>query len=367
MNRYALLFLLLVACVVLGIQCRDKEALPPPTPQEKQIKAKQAVASVTVKTIRIGPVYKAYTAVGIIAPRDFARISPKVNGRIESIAVEEGDRIDKGALLMKIDAFDYQRILENTTAEYNKANVNREKAMRDFSRLERLYRDRTVSQQRYHDMKTTAELAEYAYRQSRVALKKAQRNLKECRLTAPISGIVTDRHVNEGELTGSHIVAFVIMQMDQVEVAVDMPEDAYRHIRAGNRCQVTVDALPDDTFSGAITRIHPIIDPASRTAKITVTLDNPRLRLRSGMTARAKVIQQVRDKALQAPAAAFVKGEEGYFVYKYMSGRVKRTPVAIGVRGDGITEIIAGPESGDQIVIDGLVGLRDGMAVNAKE
>ncbi len=343
------------------LQCREKSQ-----PEETGHKvASRAAVSVTVSTVKKGPVYRAYTAVGSLAPKDLARITPKVTGRISAIPVDEGDRVEEGTLLMQIDTFDYTRVVENATALKNQAWVNLDKAKRDFKRMERLYRDKTISEQKYRDVKTVFELAQYAYDQALVALKKAERDLKECRVLAPISGIVTNKHVNEGELTSPQVGAFVIMQMNLVKVEVDLPEEAYGYVESGNPCLVTVDAFPNETFKGIITMIYPTIDPVSRTVKITISLDNEDLKLRAGMTARAKVIQKARDNTISAPKAAFIKGEEGYFVYKMISGKVKKTDVTIGVRGDGVFEVTKGLAPGDQVVIKGFTGLRDNMAVMA--
>jgi membrane fusion protein (multidrug efflux system) len=153
------------------------------------------------------------------------------------------------------------------------------------------------------------------------------------------------------------------MQMDRVKVEVDLPEDAYGYVKVGNRCQVTVDAIPDDRFDGSISMIYPTIDSASRTVKISIRLGNPALKLRSGMTARAKVIQKARDRVIHAPKAAFVIGEEGFFVYRFASDRVHRVPVEIGIQGDGVFEVTSGLNPDDQVVVDGHTGLRDDMAV----
>lgn len=362
MKQVVPLVLILFFLSFFTLQCREQ-----PVSEETPAQAvSRAVAQVTVVPVKEGPVYRAYTAFGVLVPWDFARITPKVAGRISTIPVEEGDRVTRGVLLMQIDTFDYLQAKENAAALNNQARVNLEKARRDFSRMEQLYQDRTVSEQKYRDLKTAFDLAQYAYDRTVVTLKKTERDLRECRVTAPISGIITDKHVNEGELTSPQIVAFVIMQMDKVKVEVDLPEDAYGYVKPGNPCLVTVDAIPDDVFKGVIFMIYPTIDPASRTVRITIRLDNPGLKLRPGMTARARIIQKARDHTRFAPKRAFVTGEEGFFVYKLVSDTVKRTPVTTGFEGDGVFEIKDGLVVGDQVVVEGLTGLRDGMAVTVK-
>ncbi len=333
-------------------------------PESKEIAPKIVTrAVVTVSKVGQGPVHKGYTAVGTIAPEEKARIMPRVSGRISALSVEEGDPVKTGDPLMLIDTFDYTRAVENASALRNQSKANLEKAKRDYLRMERLYGDKTVSEQTYRDTKTIYELAQYAYDQTLVAHRTAERNLRECRVAAPISGVVTGKHVNEGELVSPQTVAFVIMQMDKVKVEVDLPENAYGFMSSGNSCRISVDAMPDDDCAGSVTRIHPTIDPASRTVKVTVTLENPELKLRPGMTARANVIQTARRKALFVPKSAVIQGDSGYFVYKVADGTVEKVQVTIGIEGDDVFEIKKGLARGDQVVTKGLTGLRDGMAV----
>lgn len=357
MKKILIISLILLVPVFLLLQGKEK-------PESKAIVTKtEARAAVAVSTVGRGPVFKGYAAVGVIKPEDKARIMPKVAGRISSLAVEEGDRVATGDLLMDIEPFDYIRAVENGTAVKNQAKANLEKSKRDYLRMERLYRDKTISEQTYRDTETVYKLAQYAFDQAQVAHKTAVRNLKECRVVAPIAGIITDKHVNEGELTGPQTLAFIIMQMDKVKVEVDLPENAYGFVAIGNTCLITIDALPQETCEGKITRIHPTINPVSRTVKVTISLDNPGIRLRPGMTARANVIQEARKDVLFVPKSAVVQGETGLFVFRLAADRVEKTAITVGVEGDEVFEIRNGLSLGDQVVTKGLTGLRDGMAV----
>jgi len=333
-------------------------------PESREIAPKAiARAAVVVATVGKGPVYRGYTAVGTIAPEERARIMPRVSGRIATLEVEEGDVVRKGDVLILIDAFDYIRAVENAVAAKNQSEANLDKAKRDYLRMERLYGDKTVSEQTYRDAKTVYELAQYAYDRALVARRTAERNLRECRVAAPISGIVTSKHVNEGELIGPQTLAFVIMQMERVEVEVDLPENAYGFMAPGSACLINIDALPHETCEGMITQIHPTIDPVSRTVKVKVSLDNPDLKLRPGMTARANVIQRARKDVLSVPKSAVIQGEEGYFVFRVLADTVEKTQVTIGIEGDDAFEVKDGLALGDQVVTRGLTGLRDGMAI----
>ncbi len=348
--------LILISCMKAGEdQSENAPALSPITPE------------VVVHEIVRGPIYKTYTSVGNVAASDVARITPKVSGRIKTIRVEEGDRVGKGELLMLIDPFDYEKALQNTAAIKNQAKVSLERSERDLARMESLYEQKSVSQQTFQDTLSARDLARYEYDRATVSHETARRNLEECSVSAPISGIVTQKGVNVGELTNPGQLAFVIMNMDTVKVEVDLPEEVYSSVHEQREGIITLDAIPEKTFTGTITKIYPTIDPSSRTFRVTITLTNPDLLLRSGMTARSKVMQKTRESALCAPKSSLVQGEQGYIIYTVNTDTVKKTPVKIGIEGDSVFEIIEGVSEGDKVVTKGLAGLRDGMGVKIRE
>jgi len=332
--------------------------------QSKESNAESTpVAEVTVAHVKSGPIYKAYIDVGSIMPEDYARIMAKVAGRIASISVDEGRPVKKGQLLMQIDTFDYTRAVENVSALKDAANVSFEKASRDFKRMEQLHKSKAISEQNYQDARTALDVAKYRYEQAAVALAIAKRNLKECKVASPISGMVTNKYVNEGELTGPQQVAFVIMQMDKVKVEINLPEEAFGYMTEGNKGYVEVDAIPGEVFEGTITKIYPTIDPLSRTFKVTISLNNPELKLRSGMTARAKVVEQAKADTILAPKTSIIRGEKGYYVFKVVSNRIEKIQVHTGIEGTDAIEILKGISSGDVVVTKGITGLKNGMQV----
>ena len=358
-----LIYCLIMFFSLLPVSCMKEDE----NPSKKSLHLSPITPEVVVQEIVRGPIYKTYTSLGTVAASDFARITPKVAGRIKTIRVEEGDRVDRGELLMLIDPFDYEQALQNTAAIRNQARVNLERVKRDLARMESLYQQKSISQQTFQDTKSARDLSLYAYDQAVVSHEIAKRNLEECRVSAPISGIVTQKGVNVGELTTLGQLAFVIMNMDTVKIEVDLPEEIFSSMHEGGEAIITLDAIDDKTFTGTITKIYPTIDPMSRTFKVTLTLTNPALLLRAGMTARSKVIQKAREAALCAPKSSLVQGEQGYLIYIINADTVKKSLVKVGMEGDSVIEIIEGVSEGDKVVTTGLAGLRDGMGVRISE
>jgi RND family efflux transporter MFP subunit len=360
---------LAVVIVLLALFCSQgkKENKTKETEANAAIK-KEALASkaeVTVALVKLGPIFKAYSAMGTIASKDMARIMPKVIGRIAKIYVSEGDRVWAGKLLMQISPAEYHWVYQNAAALARTAGVAMEKSQRDFDRAESLHKESAISDQNYQDARSAYEATRYQYEQAKAGEAIAQKSLQECNVIAPISGVVTFKFGNEGELTGpqSPYPIFIIEQMGAVKLEVDLPEDAFGYLAVGNKTIITVDAIPNQTFEGTITKIYPTINPLSKTFKVSIALANPEMKLRSGMTARAKVIQKARDSIIYAPKTALISGEEGYFVYKVDGSIVRKTKVMVGIEGDDKMEISSGLKAGNWVVVEGLTGLKDGMDV----
>jgi RND family efflux transporter MFP subunit len=359
MRYLATAFLISISCLA----CLDKESDNKAGKTKTVRILEHAPAEVVVSEVKTGPIYKIYTSVGNVTPKDTSRIFPKVGGKISEVFVEEGDLVKKGQLLLQIDTFDYTRVVENATAVMNQAGSNLDKANRDYDRIEKLYSDKAVSKQQLQDMKTALDLARFAYDQALTALKKANDDLKECGVRAPIDGMVTTKMVNPGELTSPQAMVFVIMQMGTVEIEVNLPEEAFGYVREGENAFASFDAIPDTAMKGVITKMYPTIDPLSRTIKIVITVDNPNLEIRSGMTARTKIIEIARENSIFAPKAALIPVEDQYICYRINSGKVEKTTVDVGIIGDEVFEVKKGLALGDKVVVQGVTGLRDGMSV----
>ncbi|MEA2100971.1 MAG: efflux RND transporter periplasmic adaptor subunit [Thermodesulfobacteriota bacterium] len=355
------IFILIILGSVAFFTCQgDKDAQTKPV--EPAIEARPEVI---VEDLVRGTIYKAYNAIGTVIPEDYARILPKVAGRISDIMVDEGDKVKKGQRLMQIETFDYARAVENARSIRSQASANLEKAQRDYERTRKLHESKAIAENIFDNATTAYNVAKYVYSQSQTAYKKALRDLDECTLTAPISGIVTNKYVNEGELIGPQTPSpcFVVMQMDRVKIQVDLPEEAYGYLKKGNKGFIRVDAIPSKTFDGTITKIYPTIDPASRTFKVTIQVKNEGLKLRSGMTARTEITLKTRTDTVYVSKAAIQTGETQYFVFRVKADTIEKTFIETGIEGDKVFEVKNGLLEGDRVVVRGMTGLRDHMKV----
>ncbi|HIE27973.1 TPA: efflux RND transporter periplasmic adaptor subunit [Candidatus Poribacteria bacterium] len=209
--------------------------------------------------------------------------------------------------------------------------------------------------------------AETAVEQAKVALELALQRLSDATITAPISGIISQRAAELGGMASPQAPLFGIVDMDVVKAKVSVIESELYKIKQGNEALISVEAL-DEPVKGTVTLISPTLDKMSRTATVEISIDNSDYKLKPGMFARARIIYDKHTSTLLVPSSAVVYKDKKTFVYAVRSDVAKMVPVKIGFTSsdEDKTEIISGLSSGDKVIISGHFGLKDGTKVKAK-
>ena len=272
-------------------------------------------------------------------------IAPQSAGRIRKINVEVGDFVVKGQVLAEMDRLQLEQMelqVQNDDIEYE--------------RLKGLYAEGGVSQSDFE----TAELG-YKVRKTNLA------NLRENTiLRSPITGFVSARNFDAGDLYSMSAALFTVQQVTPVKLLVGISESEYTKIKKGDTVSITVDAIPDKTFTGKVERLYPTIDAATHTFKAEVTVPNTDRVLRPGMYARVTVNFGSRHSVI-VPDQALVKqeGTGTRFIYVLKADNtVSYLPVTIGRHMGQEYEILSGVEEGETVVVKGQSTLRDGVKVN---
>lgn len=272
-------------------------------------------------------------------------IAPQTAGRIRKINVEVGDYVVKGQILAEMDRLQ----LEQTELQVQNDDI-------EYERLKGLYAEGGVSQSDFE----TAELG-YKLRKSNLA------NLRENTiLRSPITGYVSARNFDAGDLFSMSAPLFTVQQVTPVKLLVGISESEYTKIRKGDKVSLTVDAIPGQEFSGKVDRLYPTIDPATHTFKAEVVVPNTDRVLRPGMYARVTVNFGTR-RSIIVPDKALVKqeGTGTRFIYVLKADNtVSYLPVTVGRHMGQEYEILSGLEEGATVVVKGQALLRDGVKVN---
>lgn len=320
---------LIVLATVITASCSPK----------KEAEAKKAeIAKVKTEVATTRKIEQIIDFTGNIEPFVKNNISSTSAQRIEKIYVEIGSRVTKGQLLVK---------MENPT--YTQSRIQTENLKIEMNRIEALYRAGGVSQQQFDDIKT----------QYQVALDNLTNLDKNTKLLSPISGIVTQRNFDNGDLTMGQPI-LTVMQLQPVKIIVNISEEFYPQTRIGTPVDITLDIYPDKSFNGKVSLIYPTIDAVTRTFQTQVSIPNGDLKLRPGMFARAKVNFGAKERVVISDKAVIKQnGTNDKYVYVLDGDAVSYVKVILGRRVGNIYEVISGVEAGQQVVVAGQSKLVD--------
>lgn len=274
-------------------------------------------------------------------------IAPQSGGRIQKINVEVGDFVGKGQVLAEMDR-----------VQLDQAKLRLSNAETELGRLKQLYEQGGLAQSDYEAAELNFQVSKSTY----------DNLLENTILRSPISGVVSARNYDRGDMFGMAAPIFTVQQITPVKILVGISEGDYTKVKKGDNVTLTVDALPGKTFSGTIKRIYPTIDPMTHTVNIEVNVPNQNRELRPGMYAKVNVTFG-HSSSIVVPDAAVVRlqgsGQRNVFVVE--NGVAVQREVTLGRHFDSQYEILSGLEVGEQVVVKGGSALRNGAAVEVIE
>lgn len=275
-------------------------------------------------------------------------IAPQNSLRIQKINVEIGDFVSKGQILAEMDQVQLEQ------AKLRLVNDSTE-----LSRTRQLYEEGGVSKSDY-------EALELAYNVS----KSSYSNLLENSiLRSPISGVVTERNYDRGDLYSAGKPIYVIQQITPVKVLVAVSESDYTKVKKGDLVTISTEAIPGRTFSGRVNRIYPIVDDSSHTVTIEILVANTDRALRPGMYAKVEISFGI-NNSVMVPDNSIVKqqGSGQRFVYVLQNDNtVKSVAVTLGKHVGTDYEVLSGVEEGDVVATKGSASLKNGSQVKIAE
>ena len=328
-----------VAALVAAVACGNQGA------NNQSVVPAQTVPSVEIAVAQARDVPLENTYASTVQAEAVNNIAPQTGGRIRKINVEVGDYVVKGQILAEMDRLQLDQLelqVQNDEIEYE--------------RLKGLYNEGGVSQSDF-------EAAELGYKVRRTNLENVRENTI---LRSPITGFVSARNFDAGDLFSMSAPLFTVQQVTPVKLLVGISESEYSLVKKGDQVTLTVDAIPGRTFNGKIGRLYPTIDAATHTFKAEVTVPNTDRVLRPGMYARVKVNFGTR-RSVVVPDQCLVKqeGTGTRFIYVLNADNtVSYLPVTIGRHMGREYEILEGLEDGQKVVLKGQSLLKDGIKVN---
>lgn len=330
--------------------CGSKEQAQDAEKQEPE------VHKVKVATVEERDVADIVTLTASVEADKVNNISSNAPNRIKQILVDEGMAVSKGQRLVVLDDVNttsYQLQVDNAKANLQNVELN-------FKRAKELLEIGGGTKQQVDQMELQLISARNQLASAERALRNAQENTV---LTAPVSGVVTARNYDPGDMTAG-LPILTIGTINPVKVVANVNESDFAKVHLGMSVDLNLQSYPDETFAGKITMIAPTVDPQSRTFGIEVTVPNPSGRILPGMFGRVDLnLGHAMTAVVPDRAVEKQRGSGNYFIYIVRDGKLDYSQVELGRRLGDSYQIISGVNPGDMVVVSEKSKLTNGAAV----
>ncbi len=318
------------------------------------------------------------TVVGNLIGQATVDVVPRVGGRIESIPVKLGDRVAKGQTIVKIEDDQIREQINQRMAslKVNEANVAQRESDAKLSetiyaRMKAQFDRDLLSKQLLEDAEAKYNTAVSNVGVAKAQLVQTQSSVDELKITlantsvaSPVDGFVSKRVLDQGAFAGANTVILSVVDITLVRMVANLVEKDVKRVQAGVSALVEVDAFPGEQFTGQVSRVAPVFDPATRTASMEIEVPNPGYRLKPGMYARVRLTVDRRPNALTVPrgAIADIEGKRGVFMLENQVAKFHE--VKTGLQDNERVEILEGLTEGQRVVTVGTLALRDGDRIS---
>ncbi len=302
----------------------------------------------------------------VVSPDAPSTLTFLISGKVVFVGPREGDYVHKGQRLAEVDPLDYRLRVAATAATLEQAKVGLRRAEEEYGRMKFLYDSKSLAPNDYEKFKAALDSAGEQVRQAAANDQLARKQLSDATLVAPIDGYIDMRAIEPGETASPGRAVFRIVRLDPVEVNAGVPETDVHLVRLRQKAQVTLPAMPGQSFEGPIRIINVSADQNTRTYMARISLPNPKHALKIGMVAEARIAGDRQITMMTVPGEAIVRDPQGatiVFVYFPDQSRVYSKRVKAGSFCGTEVEIKEGLSGNESVVLAGQDYLRDGMAV----
>ena len=309
--------------------------------------------NVAIEMVEPTTVYDRFYISGRIEPWEAATLSAETRGKIEWQGVEEGELVEAGQELFKINRTSIQ-------AQLDQARADAVLAEQELERARSLEREGLTATQEY-ERAMNQQVATAA------ALRLLEIEYARSVIVAPWDGVVDRVEKEAGEFVDIGTDLVHLVQVDRVKALLGVPEREITHVSAGDTVQLLLDAYPDRDFEGAVYRIGTSADPVTRTFPVEVAVPNPEGLLKPGMLVRGAIVRQTYANAVTVPLFAVVSRSDSRVVFVEKDGVVHATAVELNAVQVDRVHVLSGLKAGDRVVVMGHRELSDGEAVQVQD
>jgi len=349
-RNFVLIPIMLTAILVIaGFTGCGKQANANPT-ADKDKKGEEAVP-IEITSVERGDISAYFTGTTALEPENEAKVVAKVGGVVEQIFVEEGHYVKENQVLAKLDD-------DRLSLDLAESEARLKQLENDFQRNQELYQKNIISMDGFERVKS-----EYEIQKARLGMARLMKDYTSIR--APISGVLAVRLIKVGNMVQTNEICFHISDFDPLLAVLFVPEKDLNKLQNNQKATIEVDSLPNQFFLGKILRMSPVIDSKTGTFKVSVAVTDPANKLKPGMFARIRIAHDAHtDTLLLLKDAVLSEGNESIvFLVNPKNKTVQRKVIEIGYVNTTHLEVIKGLNFGDQVVLTGIGGLKDGSPI----
>ncbi|MFB3778795.1 MAG: efflux RND transporter periplasmic adaptor subunit [Bryobacteraceae bacterium] len=353
--------------------CRKKETEATPQPEAPPLE----VATIQVQA---QPFTATVPVTGSLVSRSLVVVKAETVGRLLRFPKQEGDPVSAGEAVAWVDDENYrlavqqdQSAIQVAEAALARARVTADHNASELERARNLIksggitdRDLKAAEVACRDSQAQVALAEAQLAQAKVALKAAEKRLRDTVIVSPVAGVIERKFVNPGAYVEAPTQMFSVVDNQKLELEVPVPATQLAQVRRQQRVAFRVNSYPDVVFEGHVVEMNPAVDPLTRSATARIAVDNSSGRLKAGMFAQGEILTGVTQQAIVVPANSVYRGTgtgSDSYVFVIQDGKAARRVVHVGRETDGKLEIREGLKPGDILIAEQRIELAEGVKV----
>lgn len=317
---------------------------------DSQTAAEDPAIPVEAATVITDDVAAVYSGTATLEADEQATVVTQITGVVLEIYAEEGDFVEAGQVLARVETDRYRLQVEQAEAALKRLET-------DFQRKKELFDRELVSADDFERVSAELQAQKAEYELARL-------DLEYTSIRAPISGYISERMVRAGNLVALHDPVYRVTSYDPLLAVLHVPERELRVLRKGLEVSMALDAWPGERFGGDIIRISPVIDPATGTFRVTAAVRDHGDMLKPGLFGRVEILYDLREDVPVIPRSAVITEDERNHVFVVGDdGSAMRRTVQLGYERAGLVEVREGVHAGETVVTAGKNSLSDGARV----
>ena len=345
---------------------------------ETEVIEEEQVFSVKVEKPVTGHIENRVKYLGNIEANNEVLIYSLIPQKITSVKADINDVVKKDQVLATVKNVEVKQGLLQAEAGVSSAQAMLDNVNTEWDRTQKLYKEQAISKAQYDGVKAQREGAEAGVKQANAMMNSTKEQYDNSFIKSPIAGVVSARNYDLGDQTSPQFPAYTVVDMEMVKIKVDLVEHELHTIKEGAKAYIEVKGFENKKFVGTVNKVHPTIDPITRTVKAEIIVDNANLELRPGMYAKVNIVTQSADDVVLLPNHAIIEKtyrkwlggevsnaeiEVSKYCYVVRDGKAVKVDLKTGIENSQYSQILEGLTVNDDVIVIGQHNVSDGEKI----